>query len=193
MQILIDGNNLLCNLYKTDRVTQELRQAFIKTIQAYMRIKSHNIILFFDGGLYNYPIKSRLGLLTIVDAGTKQTADDVIISWCLELPDKQVVVVTSDRSLQKKIQSTRAIVITSQQFGSRLTHALRDTSRLKKIEGIITQWGESKDTELDELMRQAAKKITTSKVEDKELNLDRTTIQKKGKKERSVQSILDRL
>jgi predicted RNA-binding protein with PIN domain len=99
MTLVIDAYNMLKQRTGSSYVTQEQQRAFIDELVAYARRKKHLILLIFDGGPGFFPTRQREGPVTIVYAGQRTTADEVIKEELPQLIPHDTLLVTSDREL----------------------------------------------------------------------------------------------
>jgi hypothetical protein len=105
MPILIDGNNLLHRLPRSDRSRERVRRLVLNTC----RRERVQVTVVFDGPPpQGAPGRENLGPVTVVYAGSS-TADDVIIGRLPSGPGAgDWVVVTDDRELQARARSSGA-------------------------------------------------------------------------------------
>ena len=107
MPILLDGNNLLHRMPKSQRCRSAVRKQVLETT----RHETMSVTVVFDGPPPDgAPARENLGRVTVVYAGSR-SADDVIVNM---LPDgpaaKQYTVITDDRGLADRVRDRRAKV-----------------------------------------------------------------------------------
>lgn len=107
MPILLDGNNLLHRMPKSQRRRSAVRKQVLETT----RHETMSVTVVFDGPPPDgAPARENLGRVTVVYAGSR-SADDVIVNM---LPDgpaaKQYTVITDDRGLADRVRDRRAKV-----------------------------------------------------------------------------------
>ena len=100
MNILIDGYNLLKQLL-TKNITDKERQWFHERAAEYARKKGHVLSIVYDAGPYNRLTKETQGRITIIYSGFRDTADDVIKDYIDRKVLKNMLVVTTDRALNR--------------------------------------------------------------------------------------------
>lgn len=100
MNILIDGYNLIKQLIATS-VTEKERSWFQQRCAEYARKKGHKIIIVYDAGPYTRMTKINEGRVTTIFSGHKDTADDVIKDYIDRKLLKNMLLVTTDRALNK--------------------------------------------------------------------------------------------
>ena len=108
MIILIDGYNLLHQVYPGqkhhfDRLTTLL----IKQLSAYKHSRSaiSEVILVFDGGITNHAIRTIKAGITIIEAGTKSSADDWIATFVSRHRGQEMTLISQDRALKDRAAS----------------------------------------------------------------------------------------
>ncbi len=60
MIILIDGYNVLKQVYPSTQISEAQRQQFINQLRSYGKIKQHKVVLVFDAGPFDRPTKNIL-------------------------------------------------------------------------------------------------------------------------------------
>src|SRR5437016_701581 len=101
MIIVIDGYNLLRTVppYKKT-ITDTERKQFIAQLGRYGRAKGHKIVVVFDGGPYEWPIKEKQSNnVLLIYSGIHESADDCIRHYLEMHRTQDIVLVTSDREL----------------------------------------------------------------------------------------------
>ena len=101
MILIIDGYNFLKNTQKTLYVSETVRNEFINKLNSYSRSKSHKSIVVFDGGDFSFPTKETIKDVLVIYSGYKKSADEVIKDYLQEHRDKDILLISSDRDLQK--------------------------------------------------------------------------------------------
>jgi len=130
MPILIDGNNLLHRLPKSQRSRADVRTQVLEIT----RRETLSVIVVFDGPPpTGAPARESLGNVTVVYAGSR-TADDVIVSM---LPGgaetKQFSVVTDDRVLADRVRERGAKVRRLAEWQGRRTQKPRPSKFESKL------------------------------------------------------------
>ncbi len=121
MIIIIDGYNLLKQLYRHREITAQERRNCVEKIGDYARIKRHSIVVVFDGGPYMWPHKEKICTVTVVYVGMRDSADDYIMDYVIQHARKDVLVVTSDNAIQKVANEHDIPSLGSEDFWSFVT------------------------------------------------------------------------
>lgn len=128
VHIIIDGYNLIrqsASLQRLEQVDlQTGREALIRRLIAYKRIRSHKITVVFDGtgdpDLFRS--RDRIGGISIVFSRSGETADAVIATMARRFREKAMVV-SSDRGVTSSATAAGAAVIGSPEFEERIEMA----------------------------------------------------------------------
>ena len=129
MHLIIDGYNLIRQskvLSRLDR--QDIargREALIRQLAAYRRLKPHRITVVFDGirAPDLSPPRDRVQGITIVFSRGGEPADTVITRMARQERD-QAMVVSSDLSVARTAEACGAAVIDSLEFEARMAMAV---------------------------------------------------------------------
>ncbi|MGE5258459.1 MAG: NYN domain-containing protein [Hyphomicrobiales bacterium] len=129
MHIIIDGYNLIRQskvLSRLDR--QDIargREALIRQLAAYRRLKPHRITVVFDGirAPELSPPRDRVQGVTIVFSRGGEPADAVIARMARQ-EREQAMVVSSDLAITRASEACGAAVIDSPEFEARMTMAV---------------------------------------------------------------------
>lgn len=128
VHIIIDGYNLIrqsASLQRLEQVDlQTGREALIRRLVAYKRIRPHKITVVFDGtGAPDlFPSRDRIGGISIVFSRSGETADTVIAAMARRIGEKAMVV-SSDRGVTTSATAAGAAVIGSPEFEERVEMA----------------------------------------------------------------------
>ena len=128
VHIIIDGYNLIRqspSLQSLDQMDlQSGREALIRRLAAYKRIKSHQITVVFDGirDPALFPERDRVQGISILFSRSGETADAVIVRMARRLKEKALVV-SSDRAVADAAASAGAGFIGSPEFEERVEMA----------------------------------------------------------------------
>lgn len=123
MHVLIDGHNLIGKLPDISLSDRDDEMKLLRRIQQYRARTGQRVTVFFDGGaVYKPGSKQTVGGITIRYAPHGVTADTLIINRLRqERNPKEVLVVSSDRAIQRAAQLARANVMSSTEFSGVLT------------------------------------------------------------------------
>jgi predicted RNA-binding protein with PIN domain len=104
MHIILDGYNVIRQsdtLRAWERHSlEEARNALLRSLAAYRRVKGHRITVVFDGWAGDSPLeeRDRFGQVEVVYSRRGETADEVI-KRMVRQSGEETVVVTSDRDV----------------------------------------------------------------------------------------------
>ncbi len=136
MRIIVDGYNLIRQwpeLAMLDRADlQDGRDALLRELQDYQRVRQHDITVVFDGQAEG---ADHLGRIKIRYSRQGETADEVIARLAAESP-AGTVIVSSDHEVQAAANRCGAAAISAREFMARL-----ESSRLAELKG-----GEEEET-----------------------------------------------
>lgn len=154
MIIVIDGYNILKQQASIPQISDKERMTFIAQLNQYARRKNHRIILVFDGGPYESVYKEMVNVVAVIYSGARKTADDVIKNYISKNSTLDLLLVSSDRELNRYASRFGVASIDSHAFYLLLQEDI-DDRRLKKSvcnKGQIIKLTESVNFELDQLM-----------------------------------------
>jgi len=126
MHVLIDGHNLIGKLSDISLADRDDETKLLRRIQRYRARTGRRVTVFFDGGAVYKPGSTRkIGGITIRYAPHGVTADALIIKQLRrERNPKEVLVVTSDREIQRAAKDVRAKIVSSAEFADILADLL---------------------------------------------------------------------
>ena len=195
MILLIDAYNLLKQLFGQE-ISKRQRVTYIRNLNAYAKIKHHSIVLVFDGGFFDYPIREKQGSVLSIDAGKNRTADELIMEYIDKHKAKDMVLVSSDRELINYASKHDIVAVDSRVFDRYVQQALEKPQEQmvptsQKAHKIHPEYN---DEELDALMQEASQMVV-QKPEDDTTNkqVSRRKSSKLSKKERKIMAKLKKL
>ena len=153
MIIIIDGYNLLKGASEGREVSESERRSFIHKLAIYGKRKRHKMVVVFDGGASNWPFKEKIGDVTVIYSGGKQTADKVIKHYIDDHPSKEILLVTTDRDLNMFACKKGKVSIDSNDFLVLLNDLLASPDQREQEVKIVI---DENETDLDILMEQAS-------------------------------------
>ncbi len=204
MYIIIDGCNVLRSGKDPRPVNEHRKRDFMAQLAEYARYKKHEITVVFDGGVSARPEYYVQAGVTIWHSGYDYSADDVVKQLITEANYPfETLVVSSDRELNDCAEDHNIASIDSALFKKFLKQALRGRANqaVRKGSGCLTVYG-SHSAELDALMMSAAQDVfdkdmssakPVSAASRYEVAGTGKSILKKGKVERRLQRILEKL
>jgi predicted RNA-binding protein with PIN domain len=126
MTIIIDAYNLLYAVsHQKKKLSDHERNRFIKELSAYARRKGHTIVLVFDGGDYDHPVKEKKGNVDVIYSGINQSADEYIKRYLTHNKSAASAVVSSDREINEFAQSLSVMSIDVRPFFALVKEALQ--------------------------------------------------------------------
>jgi len=161
MIIVIDAYNLLRAVppYKKT-ITDKERVQFIARLGAYGRKKGHKMVIVFDGGPYEWPQKESHKTVLIMYSGINLKADDCIKEYMDQHREQDVLLVSSDSELNRYAAQRSIASIDSVAFAQLVKQAFSDTDTLRLVhDDSVTKLAQGGNPDIDELMRQASKKV----------------------------------
>ena len=101
MIILIDGYNVLKMVFPKALVDERQRETFIGQLARYAQMTHNKLYVVFDGGDESRPLFLQRRDITIVYSGYRDSADTVIKGLLEEEQQKEVLLVSTDRELNR--------------------------------------------------------------------------------------------
>ena len=99
MILVIDAYNILKQVSQNQFINERQRRRFLNELCQYAALKKHTMIVVFDGGAHEWPLKERHNGLTVVYSGRKESADDYIRTYIDELVTDNALLISSDAGL----------------------------------------------------------------------------------------------
>jgi predicted RNA-binding protein with PIN domain len=122
MPILIDGHNLIAQMPDIHLGDADDEEQLLAKLRQYRARKKQAVTVVFDpGSVYQPGSKYKQGGLTIQYAPHGRTADQIIINRLyLAANPKQILVVSSDRAIQRVAREVGARIMTAAEFATKL-------------------------------------------------------------------------
>lgn len=191
MNILIDGYNLLKQIFTGKEITLTQRNQFFQKALDYSSRKGHSLFIVFDGGSHPRPSKEKSGPVTVIYSGYKDSADDVIKHLIEEKLLKNLLVVTTDRNLNAYADEYDIPSIDSMDFYHLMMQKDIQTAGYKKATGQAQKLRiDESQTELDRLMQEGSE-VLQYKSEDTHEQKHET--QGSSKKEKRLLTLIKKL
>jgi len=125
MKIIIDGYNLLRNIYHKEKgKLEKQRDLFIRQLGIYRNKKGNDLIVVFDGGLFGHATREIRSGVVIIFSGQKASADDWIFNYVQNNPNEELLLVTYDRQLKDRCKRFGADSLGVNEFYSILQDCL---------------------------------------------------------------------
>jgi len=152
MHIIIDGYNVLKQALHSGEISDMQRRAFINSLGKYGAKKNHRITIVFDGGPDAWPTQEKDHGITVIYAGIKQSADD-LIKRAMKERQHNILVVTSDNEIKTAAARQDIVTMNAQDFYALLKQEMRPIHEPKKNHGMV-KTSQEENPLLDSLMRQ---------------------------------------
>ncbi len=194
MIVIVDGYNLIKQIYEAKRISHEQRSKFIKKLADYFQKRHLKGVIVFDGGESNYPYREKHGVMTVIFSGYKESADEVIATYIQEHREYELLIVSSDRAVRQYAETLGKKTMKATDF---YYHYLMDEKQQKEIskDSQLFKTTEASVPELDELMMESTEKIKikSEDIDDEKAPLRHKSPNKLSKKERSYKKVTDKL
>ena len=193
MNIIIDGYNIIKQVFGKKQVTEKERARFLEKLANYAIKKKHALYVVFDGGPYERPTAEKRAGIVSVYSGRRESADDVIKTYIEEQVLKPMLIVTTDRQINAFAARHKVPSIDSLDFYKlMMEEKTMPVTGLQKVSGEAHKLHEEEmSAELDTLMQEAAQ-VLYYKEEDAAAQ-KRGAKRKAPKEERHMLKILKKL
>lgn len=124
--MIVDGYNFIGRDKGLRGDLEKKRRELIERLSAYRQVKGFPVTVVFDGGDFG-EAREMWGGVEVIFSGKGTSADEVIGRIAEELREG-CTVATSDREVQRRVQSCGGIAIYSGEFEKRLAAALHPPS-----------------------------------------------------------------
>lgn len=193
MLLIIDGYNFIYQLgfSPTAPIAERDRLRYIALLGRYARIKGLKIMIVFDGGGHQWPLRELTDSIVVVYSGQRETADDYIKHYMQEHDQDDILLISSDRELRLFADSLKIISLSSPDFYHYLDNALKPLeSRQNTRDATIVKTTTRENKEVDALMYESfyekinkpgvdsSEKIAYTKKGEKLSKTERTMLQK---------------
>ena len=191
MFILIDAYNLLRTVPPYKKIiTEQERKQFIAQLNNYGRVKGHKIVLIFDGGPYEWPMKEKHGVVLVIYSGIHETADDYIREYIEDHKEKELLLVTSDRELNNYAAHFSVTSIDSYTFYQLIQEKKKNTKNKQERNQMLVKTTKDSKEDIDTIMINAAK-IIIEKAED--IAIDKNRVSRKQQITKAEKKLLKKL
>lgn len=96
MMLVIDAYNIIKQASPNRFINESQRQQFLQELRQYAAIKKHTMIVVFDGGPHDWPLKEHINGIEVIYSGRKESADDYIRRYINEHIKDNVLLISSD-------------------------------------------------------------------------------------------------
>jgi len=197
MIIIVDAYNVLKQMIAASgHVKDKERQDFIYLLAYYGRLKGHEIVVIFDGGDCQWPVREMVAGIEGVYSGAGRTADEVIKNYLSEGRGREILLVTTDRALNNHAAHFDIPSMDAQDFYVFIRRTAKHESHERAIDAkkrnVIIKTSNSHDAEVDALMTEYTKQITP-KLEEKAEYSNKSESRRVAKSERNLFKIMKKL
>lgn len=194
MIIIVDGYNLLKQLFPAALVSERERHTFIMYMRSYARKKEHEIVIVFDGGPYTWPTKEDHSGIRVVYSGVHESADDYIKYYIDRHTNQDLLLVSSDRELCVHADKRGIASINSLDF----YHIIRTTMQesgaaYERSADQARKLSDEDNAELDAIMHEASSKVMHKKDDAKDYADKELLSKTRSKNERQLVKKLKKL
>ena len=217
MNIIVDGYNIIKQIFSKSHVSDNERAWFLRRLTEYAAKKGHQVYLVFDGGPYERPTVERSsivrsssarsstgrsssaqmagkkGMVVKVYSGHHLSADDVIKTYIEEKLLVPMLVVTTDRQINRYAARNNVPSIDSLDFYKLMNEEepVKVAGGLYKVPGAAQKLHEDEGSrELDELMQEASSVLLYKEEDESDQKGSKS---KSPKQEREMLRILKKL
>lgn len=183
MILILDGYNILKRHHGIQFVDERERSRFLSELASYARQSGNKIIVVFDG-VYDEDEKYGRNV-RVVYSGSRETADDYIKRYVQTHAAKDLMLVSSDRELNRLADRHQVPSLDAHEFIRVLQYSRLERSSSSGSSRVpVIKISDESTPEVDMLMEQGSK-IVPQKSEDITRSNKRTS-QKLSKKEREL-------
>ena len=131
MTVLIDGHNLIGHMRSLRLDDPHDEEKLLVRLRAYRARTGRRLAVYFDPGVaYQSPAKASKGGILVLQAGSGQRADELIIRDLRRHPNpRELMVVTSDQTIQRAARQCHARVVDAASFAAELERPPRQGGR----------------------------------------------------------------
>lgn len=154
MIVIIDGYNVLKKLLGSAHASEKQRDQFIKQLCRYAHKKNHTLLLIFDGGLSLWPETFTPSTkMKVIYVGKNKSADDYIQDYIETHKSSEIILVSSDRALNRFAEQRSITSIDAPVFLAVLEEAFEQKNvSQKRGDQPLHKISDTEDETLDELM-----------------------------------------
>jgi predicted RNA-binding protein with PIN domain len=158
MVIIVDGYNLLKQLYPKNKENLELqKKMLVRKLGAYKKIKQESIkeiLVVFDGGSLVHALREIHAGVVVLESGYNRSADDWIIEYTERYKNQEITIVSMDRALCVSCEKNGAFSMGVFDFIHVVNAVIKDTHHSEvpndDLDGATHKFGEANiSTSLD--------------------------------------------
>lgn len=177
-------------------VSDSQKAAFVNLLGRYIKKRNHKVIVVFDGGPHRYPATEKQKGITVWHSGEFQSADDLIITYVQEHHTKELLVVTLDREICKKVGEVKVQTVEPDFFYAKVRELCMSTKTVPTLAQLdVRKLSDEDDEAVDALMREAAGMKLPVKEEHVHVQsgLQQSRCVRASKKEKKYLKLVDKL
>lgn len=190
MILVVDAYNVLKQVVPHAYIEERQRIHFIHLLSGYAKRKGHKIVVVFDGGPYERPFQEKKMGVYVVYVGVHETADDYIARYMQEQRTKDLLLISSDRSLCAAGKRLGIESIDAIDFYALVRNEVQDQASKPAGQDLI-KTTTTENPELDILISEGSKQVH-SKTEDLVTQRNRPA-HKPSKQERTIAKKIKKL
>lgn len=141
MIIIIDGYNLLKQLYPNNKENLDLqKKILLKALGIYKNVKKQlikEIIIVFDGGSLVHAVREIHYGIVSLESGYKKSADDWIIEYTRKYKTQEITIISMDRDLCLACEKTGAFSMNVFDFIKIIQDVIKENTLTTPLEGPI--------------------------------------------------------
>ncbi len=170
MIILVDAYNLLKTVLHVTFVSDGQRLQILQLFAKYAQYRpSNSVVLVFDGGQDMYEVEGMYQQMTIIYAGSFQSADDVIKKRLYSLRGQDILLVTCDRDIRRYAAELDIESLGSVEFYTMLHNVVqRQIHQDVVVAQTICKTSDVDNQALDQLMELGSRRLVV-KDQDKQI------------------------
>ena len=186
MILIIDGYNILKQQQGVHFIDDAVRRRFIHGVAAYARNSGNKVVIVFDGVAHDDAYEKYGRAVQVIYSGARETADDYIKRYVKTHRNKDLMLVTSDRELNRVADRYDVPSLDAHEFVRVLVYSANERAAGNTpSDAPIIKLSDEVMPELDALMEQASKTVP-QKSEDARTSNRQRVAQKVSKKEREL-------
>ena len=197
MTIIIDGYNVLKTIHATSCIDDDEREQFIHQIAHYAKLSHNKVFIVFDGGGGVRPTFYPRNGIIVIYSGYRDSADDVIKNIVDREQRRDVMLVSTDRELNRYAAELDVPSIDSTVFYGHMQGRLRSeehtAQQQKQVDSIRKRLGHESSEEIDALMMGDAGKVLQKYEDKKEYDHYCRKKHKKSKEEKKLEKMVKKL
>jgi predicted RNA-binding protein with PIN domain len=126
MSYIIDGHNLIPKIRGLSLDQMDDEAHLIQLLMKFCQLKKAHAVVFFDKAALGQQRKSNHGAVSAIFVSDRRKADDAIHDYLVvhRREARNLIVVSSDREVQRDAHSFHAVVLSTDDFSEQLSKSL---------------------------------------------------------------------